>query len=169
MSEDKIGKEIESKFGHQLRTRVNGILIEEDKILMVKHRMGNGRVLWSTPGGGMNYGTTAIENLQREFEEETGLEIEVLEFLFLHEFLEPPLHAMEHFFLVKRTGGIAVLGKDPELSAENQILSDIQWMSMEDIHSLEKKSLHRAFWGIKSLSELGLCKGYFNFGNISIK
>jgi hypothetical protein len=70
---------------------------------------------------------------------------------------------------VKRIEGIAVLGKDPELSNTNQILAEIRWMSLEEMHSLQKNSLHRIFWGIKSLSELVLCKGYFNFGNISIK
>jgi ADP-ribose pyrophosphatase YjhB (NUDIX family) len=169
MSKDKISKEIESKFGHQLRSRVNGVLIENEKILMVKHLMGNGREFWSTPGGGMVYGMNAADNLKREFLEETCLTIEVGEYLFVHEFLKPPLHAIELFFEVKILDGLAVLGKDPELSNTDQILADIRWMSIEDLHSLEKNSIHRIFWGIKSLSELVLCKGYFNFGNISIK
>jgi len=136
---------------------------------MVKHLMGNGREFWSTPGGGMVYGMSAKDNLKREFLEETGLTIEVGDYLFVHEFLEPPLHAMEHFFRVISVKGVAVLGKDPELSNSNQILAEIRWMSLEELHYLEKNSLHRIFWGIKSLSELVLCKGYFNFGNISIK
>jgi 8-oxo-dGTP diphosphatase len=169
MSNDKISKEIESKFGHQLRMRVNGVLIEGGKILMAKHRMGYGKEFWSTPGGGMIYGQTAQENLQREFLEETGLEIQVGEFMFINEFLSPPLHALEHFFLVKRTKGKVILGNDPELDDENQILSDIRWMSIEELHCIEKKSIHRIFWEIKSLPELGMCKGYFNFGNIYLK
>lgn len=169
MSKDKISKEIESKFGHRLRTRVNGILIEGDKILLAKHWMGNGREFWSTPGGGMIYGTDALENLKREFLEETGLDVEVKEFLFINEFLAPPLHALECFFLVKRIGGSVILGRDPELEEKSQILAEIRWMALDEIRSLEKNSLHRIFWEIKSLSELGLCKGYFNFGNISIK
>jgi 8-oxo-dGTP diphosphatase len=169
MSHDKISKEIESKFGHQLRIRVNGLLIEEDKILMAKHKMGNGKEFWSTPGGGMNYGSNAKENLKREFLEETGLEIAVEEFLFVNEFLSPPLHAMEYFFKVKRIRGKVRLGHDPELDENSQILSEIRWMTMTDIESIEKNSIHRIFWEIKSLPELGLCKGYFNFGNISLK
>jgi len=169
MSNDKISKEIESKFGHQLRIRVNGVLIEEDKILMAKHKMGNGKEFWSTPGGGMNYGSNAKENLKREFLEETGLEIAVEEFLFVNEFLSPPLHAMEYFFQVKRISGNVLLGHDPELDENSQILSEIRWMTMSDLVCIEKNSIHRIFWEIKSLPELGLCKGYFNFGNISLK
>lgn len=169
MSIDNISKEIEAKFGNQLRTRVNGILIDGDRLLMVKHRMGNGRILWSVPGGGMHFGSTAAENLKREFMEETHLEIAVGDYLFVNEYLNPPLHAMEHFFAVKRINGNVKLGKDPELSGKNQILLEISWKSIFDIQSIPDESLHQIFWGIKSLSELGLWKGYFNFGNNSIK
>lgn len=169
MPEDNISKEIEAKFGNQLRTRVNGILIENDQLLMVKHQMGNGRILWSVPGGGMQFGTNAIENLEREFLEETNLNVKVGNYLFVHEYLNPPLHAMEHFFEVKRINGDVKLGKDPELSGANQILLEISWKSASEIQRIPFDSLHQVFWGIKSLSEVGLWKGYFNFENNSIK
>jgi ADP-ribose pyrophosphatase YjhB (NUDIX family) len=169
MSEDKISKEIESKFGHHLRIRVNGVMIEENKILLVKHKMSADRDFWSTPGGGMQFGSTAQENLVREFLEETGLKIRVEEFLFVHEYLDPPLHAVECFFRVKRISGTATLGKDPELALADQILADLSWMTLERLSSMDKKSIHPVFIGIKSLSELVLCKGYFNFENKYLK
>jgi ADP-ribose pyrophosphatase YjhB (NUDIX family) len=169
MSEDKISKEIESKFGHHLRIRVNGVMIEENKILLVKHKMSADRDFWSTPGGGMQFGSSAQENLVREFLEETGLEITVGEFLFVHEYLDPPLHAIECFFRVKRISGTATLGKDPELGASDQILAEISWMTVDGLNSLDKKSIHPVFLGIKSLEELVLCKGYFNFENKYLK
>ncbi len=169
MAEDKITKEIEAKFGNHLRIRINGILIENDHILMVKHRMGNGRILWSVPGGGMHFGTTAIENLEREFLEETSLEVKVDKYLFVHEYLAPPLHAMEHYFAVKRINGNVKLGKDPELSEENQLLQEISWKTIAEIKTIANESLHQLFWGINSLSELGMQRGYFNFENNSIK
>lgn len=169
MSEDKISKEIESKFGNRLRIRVNGVLIEENKILMVKHKMSADRDFWSTPGGGMHFGSPAQDNLCREFLEETGLTISVGEFLCIHEYLDTPLHALECFFEVKRISGAATLGKDPELAPDNQILSEIRWMTMADLRSLDKKTIHPIFLGIKSLEELVLCKGYFNFENKYLK
>jgi 8-oxo-dGTP diphosphatase len=169
MPRDNISKEIESKFGNRLRSRVNGVLIEDGKILMAKHLMGEDRIFWSVPGGGMKYGTSAPENLKREFLEETGLEIEVGSYLFVHEYLDPPLHAMEHFFEIRRTGGILRLGTDPELDHQGQILMELAWMDIKQLKNLPKESLHQVFWGIKTLPDLGLCKGYFNFGNISIK
>jgi hypothetical protein len=50
------------------------------------------------------------------------------------------------------------LGKDPELAPEDQILEDISWMTLEGLKSLDKKSIHPVFLGIKSLSELVLYK-----------
>lgn len=169
MKEDKIGNEINAKFGNQLRTRVNGVLIQNDKVLMIRHLMGDQKEFWSVPGGGMDYGTSAKHNLKREFLEETGLEIGIGNFLFVHEFFRPPLHSMELFFEVSYISGEIALGTDPELDESNQIMTDIAWMSISDIRSLPRESVHQIFWDIKSLQELGLCKGYFNFENNYLK
>ncbi|NVJ85219.1 MAG: NUDIX domain-containing protein [Algoriphagus sp.] len=169
MTTDKIGKQIESKFGNRLRTRVNGILIKDEKILMVRHQMGDQQEFWSVPGGGMRFGSDASTNLQREFLEETGLEVQAEKFLFVHEFLQPPLHAIELFFEVKHLGGEMQLGKDPELEGLQQILTAIEWLSLSEIQKIPKKSLHQVFWGIKSLEDIGLWKGYFNFENKYLK
>ncbi|EON76288.1 NUDIX hydrolase family protein [Lunatimonas lonarensis] len=160
-----IKKEIEEKFGNRLRTRVNGILVRDNKILMIKHRMGEGRFFWNVPGGGMKYGSSAPENLIREFKEETGLHIQVDEYLFLHEFLEPPLHAIELYFAVSVVGGKLELGKDPELDGNSQLISEIQFLGVDDIEKISNKEKHAMFWGIKSADDLGKWKGYFNFGN----
>jgi ADP-ribose pyrophosphatase YjhB (NUDIX family) len=169
MREDKIGQEIESKFGNKLRTRVNGVLIRDEKILMARHKMSGQRDFWSVPGGGMDFGSDAPSNLKREFMEETGLKIEVGKFLCVHEFLEPPLHAIELFFEVEMNGGQLHLGIDPELGDQHQILSEIAWLSLKDLKKLPKDSIHQVFWGIKSFREIGLWKGYFNFGNKYLK
>ncbi len=136
---------------------------------MIKHLMGNGNVLWSVPGGGMIYGQNAEENLIREFLEETGLAVVVENYLFVHEYLDPPLHGMEHFFLVRKTGGKLILGTDPELFLSTQILAEIRWMDINELQSLPKEALHQIFWGIKSLKDLVLLRGYFNFENKSLK
>lgn len=169
MPKDKISKEIEAKFGNHLRSRVNGILIHDEKILMIKHLMGNEKIMWSVPGGGMYFGQSAIVNLKREFFEETGLDIEVKDYLFVHEYLAAPLHAMEHFFRVEQIGGELTLGMDPELYPDSQIIEEIKWMGITEIQSLPIEALHQIFWGIKSLEDLVLLRGYFNFGNNSLK
>lgn len=160
-----IKKEIEEKFGSRLRTRVNGILVEDNRILMVKHYMGEGKYFWNVPGGGMKYGSSAPENLRREFQEETGLDISVDEYLFVHEFLHPPLHAIELYFEVKKIGGKMVKGTDPELDKQHQVIADLCFLSVEEIQKIRNEEKHAMFWGIKSVNDVGIWKGYFNFGN----
>ncbi|MDN3669898.1 NUDIX hydrolase [Echinicola jeungdonensis] len=164
-----IEKEIQEKFGGRLRTRVNGVLIEKDKILMVKHRMAQNRVFWNVPGGGMHYQTNVEENLQREFLEETGLEIGINQFLYVSEFLQPPLHAIELFFEVEKRAGKLVKGTDPELQPEKQIIEEVKFMSLEEINQINKEEKHQLFWDIKSINEIRIWKGYFNFENKCIK
>jgi len=55
-------------------TRVYGVLIKDNKILMVKDPRHGSRV-WELPGGGVDEGETPDQALVREFKEETGLEI----------------------------------------------------------------------------------------------
>jgi ADP-ribose pyrophosphatase YjhB (NUDIX family) len=162
-------EEIHAKFGGRLRTRVNGILIQDDKILMIKHNMGNGKFFWNVPGGGMKFGSSSIENLEREFLEETGIEIKVENFLCTFEYLKPPLHAVELYFEVRQSGGILKMGIDPELPEDRQLITEIAFLDINNIQSIKNDEKHRLFWGIKSMNDVRLWKGYFNFENNYIK
>ncbi|MDQ4139277.1 MAG: NUDIX domain-containing protein, partial [Bacteroidota bacterium] len=85
----------EPHYSGKLRVRVCGICFHLNKILLIRHKpfAHNTEGLWSPPGGGLQYGESMKEALIREFKEETGLGIEVNEFLFIHEFISLPLHA----------------------------------------------------------------------------
>lgn len=153
---------ITAKFGNKIRVRVNGILIENDCLLMVKHReLGTQGYLWAPPGGGMEFGTSASENLVREFLEETGIKIEVKKFLFVCEFTKPPLHAVELFFLVAREGGNLRKGHDPELKAKDQIIEEVRFLTTETLLQIPPAALHKAFENIKQASDIVNKSGYF--------
>jgi 8-oxo-dGTP diphosphatase len=162
-------EDIHQKFGGRLRTRVNGVLIQEDRILMIKHNMGNGKYFWNVPGGGMKFGSSSTENLKREFIEETGLEISIDNFLCTYEYLKPPLHAVELYFEVQQSGGKLKMGTDPELPNDRQLITEIRFFDIEELNSIKNDEKHRLFWGIKSMNDVRLWKGYFNFENNSIK
>ena len=55
-----------------IKTRVTGILIEDQKILLVKQKVTDSRN-WSLPGGALEFGETLEECIIREMFEETGL------------------------------------------------------------------------------------------------
>ena len=156
---DPIGRQ----YGNKLRVRVSGLLIEEEKILLVKHKGLGGGHLWAPPGGGMEYGSSAEENLKREFLEETGLEVRVLKLQFVNEFIKSPLHAIELFFLVEREGGKLKLGSDPESDKNHQILEAINFFSFAEIVAMKENELHNLFRHCRSISGLLKMNGYFNY------
>ena len=166
---DKIEREIDEKFGRRLRLRVNGVLLEGDRILMIKHQMSDERYFWNVPGGGMEYGSDTVDNLKREFSEETGLEIAVNDLLCVHEFLTPPLHAVELYFEVSKRGGELKKGADPELAGNRQIIAELAFLSIRELAEIKNQEKHRLFWELNSFDELRNWKGYFNFENNCIK
>ncbi|WP_375578162.1 NUDIX hydrolase [Marivirga tractuosa] len=160
---------INQKFGGKVRVRVGGILIEENEILLLKHEgVGKKEFIWSPPGGGMEFGGDAEKNLKREFEEETGLNIQVHELLFVNEFMNNKIHAIELFFRVEKTGGILKLGNDPEMGNQ-QILSEFAFFDEIKLINTDRDYLHNMFIGINKPQEVLNLKGYFKFVNNSIK
>jgi 8-oxo-dGTP diphosphatase len=157
-------KKIIEKFGNKLRVRVCGILIENQKILLVKHRsiVENG-VLWAPPGGGMHFSESAEHALIREFEEETGLKVKVEKYLFTHEFLKPPLHAIELFFKVSRLEGEVKRGYDPEMDTDEQIITDVAFLEINQLMKIENDSLHNVLRMIDKLNDLLYLEGYVKF------
>lgn len=141
---EEIQKRIIENFGNRLRVRVCGILIEENHILLVNHQsLRKKSDFWAPPGGGMDFGTSAEENLKREFVEETGLMIDIENFLFVHEYLHKPLHAVELIFQVKRIGGTLNKGFDPEMNGGEQIIKDVRFISINALKNMPLNSLHQ--------------------------
>lgn len=157
-----IKDEIISVFGNKLRVRVSGICIDSDKILLVKHKsLGPNGIFWAPPGGGMHFGESAENSLKREFLEETGVEVEVKKFLFVHEFLDPPLHAIELFFEVKIIQGNIIRGKDPEMLPEQQIIDDIKFFSFNDFRDQDLNNFHHIFSLVAEVKDILNLKGYY--------
>ena len=159
---DRIREKIFEQYGNKLRIRVCGLCIEDEKILLVNHHSLNiSGDFWAPPGGGMDFGQSAEDNLKREFLEETGLVVEIEKFLFVHEYLNPPLHAIELLFKVKRTSGNLKIGYDPELGKNTQIIKNIRFIPFHEIIELGKNKLHQMFFNVHKISDIAELKGYF--------
>lgn len=129
---------------------------------MIKHKYHEPLgFFWSPPGGGMDYGASAVDNLKREFKEETGLTVKVGKFLFVHEFLNVPLHAIELFFLIDQFKGTISKGYDPEIPHDRQIIQDIKFMEFDVIKKIDKKNRHQVFELCNNLDDLLNLGGYF--------
>ena len=119
-----------------------GLTSENEIILTQQYRHPVREVIYDLPAGRLEVGESPIDGARREFEEETGLEIKVGQYLFTHEFLQPPLHAIELFFEVSRIRGKLSRGFDPEMNAGEQIITAVSFLSFEDMKNIESDSLH---------------------------
>ncbi len=109
-------------FGHKVRVRACGLCYRGEALLLVKHII-DGRVLWAPPGGAVEAGETIAQTLVREFKEETSLTVKPGPFLFLTEYLQQPLHAIELFYKIESYTGTIAAGHDPELPDRKIILA----------------------------------------------
>ncbi|MEQ8583256.1 MAG: NUDIX hydrolase [Marinoscillum sp.] len=159
-----------SIFEGRVRARVCGILQEEGAILMLRHKgIGPNGYLWSPPGGGIEFGESAEGALKKEFLEETGLRVSIGQFLFVNEYQDDRHHAIELFFEVTRIAGEIQLGQDPELPKNEQILEELKWLSFAEIKTMDSGFLHNAFRLTQEPNQITELRGFFKFGNISIK
>ena len=124
-------------FKNKIRIRVNGILQDDNAVLLVQLKSPvSNELVWMPPGGGLEFGETMTECLQREFKEETGLRVDVGSLCFMNELVKPPFHAVEFYFSVQQAGGSLQKGSDPELSIDDQLLEEVRWISIEKLNEM---------------------------------
>lgn len=152
--------EIASTFGNRLRVRVCGLYWEGRNLLLANHKSLALNDFWSPPGGGIEFGQTASAALKREILEETGLTVRVGKLLFVCEFIQNPLHAVELFFEVFYEKGVLKTGFDPELLENQQIITDVKFLSPEEVKGLPQASLHGIFRYCDDLEGLKKLTGY---------
>lgn len=120
---------------------------------MIHHAdVGNRKVFWAPPGGGLMFSETSENAIIREFKEETNLEVSTAKFLFINEVTSTKLHAIELFFQVELVGGMLKKGTDPEV--KYQMIKEVMWMDFIDINNIPENSKHNIFHNINSNQEL---------------
>src|SRR5688500_10579940 len=93
-------------FANKVRVRVCGICLQNNKVLVVIHfPITTNKPVLSPPGGGVDFGESIKDCLVREFREETGFIVKPGRFLYLYEFIEKQMHAIEIFFEVSILDG----------------------------------------------------------------
>ncbi|MCD5383052.1 NUDIX domain-containing protein [Candidatus Gracilibacteria bacterium] len=124
--------------GNETIFRVRAIILDGDKILLVKHK---GNDFYALPGGKVDPGERSKTAIKRELFEELGVEAEIGKMLFVHEFSYEKnrfgetgeKNNIEFFFEVKNgkdfIGGV---GDFAEIE-----LDDIKWFTISEIGGLK--------------------------------
>jgi 8-oxo-dGTP diphosphatase len=144
-------------YGNKLRVRICGLCWDKGNLLMVNHRGLHHSAFWSPPGGGLDFGQSVDECLEKEFLEETGLKVAMDRFLFGCEFIRDPFHAIELFFAVSITGGKLQKGDDPELP----MIEEVRFMSPTEITGIPMAHLHGIFNVVPTPDDLKTLTGFF--------
>lgn len=101
----------------RVRLAVRGILLIEDRLLLVNAWGGGQSDLLCAPGGGVEPHSSLPDNLVREFHEETGLMVEVGAPCMVNEFHSPEMgmHQVDVYFHVRHVAGsLSDTWRDPE-------------------------------------------------------
>lgn len=102
--------------GKDVRIRVCGILIDQERMLMIAHKK-NGNIYWLLPGGGVDYGESLNEALCREFLEELNISVHVEEIALVADSIDPSgeRHVVNICFFCRFESGKFLLGEDERL------------------------------------------------------
>jgi ADP-ribose pyrophosphatase YjhB (NUDIX family) len=95
--------------------RVNGVLIEDNKLLLVEQYVSDTRP-WAHPGGRPEPGETLEQAIIREMKEETGLDVSVGELLYVTDRINDNEHVVIISFKVSKKGGILGNGDGAEFT-----------------------------------------------------
>ena len=126
-----------NSFAGKVRVRASALIIADGSLLLVNQKVPTRKhPVWLPPGGAVELGEFSAQSVKREVFEETNLVISGLILKYVHEFVEPPYHAVEFYYNTAGFEGELKTGYDPELNPENQLLLKAEFISFDELDNL---------------------------------
>ena len=129
------------------RLAVRGLVLREDRLLLVNAWPDGKSDLMCAPGGGVEPGQSLPDNLIREMFEETGLTVSVGAPVLVNEFHDPSasFHQVDIYFRCTLLGG----DPDGEWTDPEGIVTERRWVTRRELASIRVKpdSLGEVAWG----------------------
>lgn len=104
---------------------VGAVLVDHDRLLLVRRGRGPAQGEWSVPGGKVESGETLVEAVTRELREETGLEGVCGPLLGWAERIEPDAHYVILDFAVTLVG-------DEQPTAGDDA-AEVAWVELDEV------------------------------------
>jgi 8-oxo-dGTP diphosphatase len=127
--------------------RVYGILINEEKHVLVSDEFIRGQYYTKFPGGGLEFGEGTRDCLKREFMEELNLQVEVLDHLYTTDFFQesafrPGDQIISIYYLVKPMHTISARLSEKKFDFdEEQLLRYEEKQEVETFRFIDWKNL----------------------------
>lgn len=101
-----------------------GIIVHENRVLMVRRRVKEGKLSWQFPAGGIEAGESPEQAAVRETEEETGLTVEAVKVL--GDRVHPNTGRLMHYVACAPISGEAHVADEEELA-------EVAWVAHGEI------------------------------------
>ena len=122
--------------------RLSGLLVEDGRLLLVRQARRRSEH-WNIPGGHLEVGETAEGGIRREMREETGIDVEVGELLYVTDRMRSGGESvLDLAFLVRRArGALRLVQEGPQGSTDREI-DRVAWVPLGE---LERYGLGHGF------------------------
>jgi 8-oxo-dGTP diphosphatase len=125
---------------NKFNIRVYGILINEFQQVLVTDELIKGHEITKLPGGGLEFGEGTIDCIKREFMEETGNEVEVLEHFYTTDYFQVSSYNLTHqivsiYYMVKPMNDfkITTTEKIVDFESKTEYAQTFRWVNLQEI------------------------------------
>ncbi|RQO57279.1 NUDIX hydrolase [Paucibacter sp. KBW04] len=123
-----------------------GVIVEhEGRILLVRHQKPGAYDFWVAPGGGAEDGEDLLATVRREALEETGLQIEPTQLVYVEEFCQPQQRECKMWFLGRYVGGQI---STQQVEATREHIVEAAWLHRDELagKTVFPPVLHTQYW-----------------------